>query len=289
VGAVLTQDEGVSLLVDHIGSEDASDPVPVMVLTGFLGAGKTTLLNRILLCGHGLRVAVLVNDFGDINIDGDLVAGVRAGVISLANGCVCCSIRDDLIETVMAALDLPEQPEYIVLEASGVAEPTGIATTLMLPDFRSRIRLDSITCVLDAEQVFEVPELMELKIWQAAFADLLVLNKVDLVDRAQVDRVRAWLDSRMHRYRLVQAARCDAMAAMTQVLIKLIEICVPELKRHIMRLRSIFDETADMPLLLRAKPPEAGSDPGGLNAEMTPLHDLQHLVRNFPMQGPLAT
>jgi len=79
------------------------------------------------------------------------------------------------------------------------------------------------------------------------------------------------------------------MAAMTQVLIKLIEIYVPELKRHIMRLRSIFDETADMPLLLRAKPPEASSARAGLNVEMTPLHDLQHLVRNFPVQGPPAS
>ena len=196
-------------LIDHAELERGPDPVPVLVLTGFLGAGKTTLLSRILKGDHGLRVAVLVNDFGDINIDADLVAGLRAGVVSLANGCVCCTIRDDLIETVLATVDLPERPEYIVLEASGVAEPSGIAVTLALPRLRGRIRLDSVTCVLDAEQVFEVPELIELKIWQAAFADLLVLNKVDLVDRAQVDRVRRWLDERMHRYRLVEAVRGD--------------------------------------------------------------------------------
>jgi G3E family GTPase len=195
--------------LDHVADEGATPPVPVTVLTGFLGAGKTTLLNRILGGDHGLRIAVLVNDFGDVNIDSDLVVGVRSGVVSLANGCVCCSIRDDLIEAVMSALDMPERPEYIVLEASGVAEPAGIASTFTLPRLRDRIRLDSVTCVLDAEQVFEVPELMELKIWQVAFADLLILNKVDLAGRAQIDRIRAWLDERMNRYRLIEAVRCD--------------------------------------------------------------------------------
>ena len=90
-------------------SVDAQRAVPVTILTGFLGAGKTTLLNRILTGDHGLRVAVLVNDFGSINIDADLVVGVESDVISLANGCVCCSIRDDLIEAVTRVLERPER------------------------------------------------------------------------------------------------------------------------------------------------------------------------------------
>ncbi|UCH74897.1 MAG: GTP-binding protein [Rhodospirillales bacterium] len=183
--------------------------VPVTILTGFLGAGKTTLLNRILTGDHGLRVAVLVNDFGSINVDADLVVGVEDDVMSLANGCVCCSIRDDLIETVEAVLARPERPEYILLEASGVADPSSIAMTFTDQKFRDMIRLDSITCLVDAEQVFAAPEQMELKLRQMAFSDMIILNKVDLVGRDTVQRVRDWLGSRFKRYRLVEAVNAD--------------------------------------------------------------------------------
>jgi len=182
---------------------------PVTVITGFLGAGKTTLLNRILNGDHGLRVAVLVNDFGAINIDADLVVGIKDDVVSLANGCVCCSIRDDLVETIEMVLRRPESPEYILLEASGIADPSGIAMTFTDQKFRDRIRLDSIMCLVDAEQVFAVPEHMELKLRQMAFSDMIVLNKVDLVDQERIQQVRDWLGSRFARYRLVEAANAD--------------------------------------------------------------------------------
>jgi len=194
--------------IDH-DLANGRPPIPVTILTGFLGAGKTTLLNRILNGNHGLKVAVLVNDFGSINIDAELIVGVESNVISLANGCVCCTIRDDLITTVMETIDRPEKPEYILLEASGVAEPSSIAMTFNNPGFRDRIRLDSILCIVDAEQVFAVPESMELKIFQMACADMVILNKVDLVDCAQIAKIKDWLDSRFYRYRLIEAGHCN--------------------------------------------------------------------------------
>jgi G3E family GTPase len=186
--------------------------VPITILTGFLGAGKTTLLNRILTGNHGLRVGVLVNDFGAINIDAELVVGVDGNMISLANGCVCCQIRDDLVESVMALLSLPDNIEYVLLEASGVADPAGIFVTFNDPNLRDRIRLDSVTCVVDADQVFahpEYPPLMDLKLRQVGFADMLILNKVGLAGPEQVARVRAWLDEHFNRLRVVETNYCE--------------------------------------------------------------------------------
>ena len=192
--------------------DTAQQAIPVTILTGFLGAGKTTLLNRMLNGSHGLRVAVLVNDFGAINIDTELIVGVEDNAISLANGCVCCQIRDDLVETIEEVINRPENPEYILLEASGVADPSGIAMTFAIPNFRDRIRLDSIISIVDTEQVFMDagnPYLTMLKLQQIGFSDMVILNKVDLVDDEQLQKVKDWINSKMRRVRMVEAVQCD--------------------------------------------------------------------------------
>jgi G3E family GTPase len=140
------------------------------------------------------------------------VIGVKDDVISLANGCVCCTIRDDLLDTVVQAINRPEAPEYILLEASGVADPSGIAMTFVTPELRERIRLDSITCVVDADQVFAYPEhpaVEQLKLRQIAFADMMILNKADLAGPKQVKKVRAWIDDHFSRLRIVETSYCD--------------------------------------------------------------------------------
>ena len=186
--------------------------VPLTLITGFLGAGKTTLLNRLLSGDHGLRVAVLVNDFGAVNIDAELVVGVEDGMLSLANGCVCCEIRDDLIRSLEELLARPEEIDYVILEASGVADPEGVVMTFLDRRYEGLLRLDSITCIVDADGIFATGDdqgLTMLKLRQIGFADLVVLNKVDLVGPANVQVIREWIGTHFTRVRIVEAVHCD--------------------------------------------------------------------------------
>ena len=187
-----------------------TDAVPLTILTGFLGAGKTTLLNHILTGDHGLKVGILVNDFGAINVDAELVVDVEDGMISLANGCVCCQIRDDLVESVAALLEREDPIEYIILEASGVADPASIYMTFVDSAYRDMIRLDSVTCVVDADQVFtyDDPDLAKLKLQQIGFADLVILNKIDLAGVEETAKVKRWIDGFFSRVRIVPAVKC---------------------------------------------------------------------------------
>jgi len=181
-------------------------PIPVTIIGGFLGAGKTTLLNHILSENHGLRAAVLVNDFGAINIDAKLVVGVEDDTINLANGCICCNIRDDLIGACLGLLQRPQPPDYLIIETSGVSNPLQIATTFLMPELQQILALDSILCVVDCEQFPSLSgESADLVRVQIAAADILILNKTDLVDSAGLAQVRSMIRSISPQSQLIEA------------------------------------------------------------------------------------
>jgi G3E family GTPase len=183
--------------------------IPVTVVSGFLGAGKTTLINHVLTAEHGRRIGVLVNDFGSINVDAELIADVQDDMISLANGCICCSIRIDLIQAVLQMADLPEPPEHIVIESSGVANPAGIVKSFLEPEIWGTVRLDGVITVVDAEQALDLPaEEARLARIQVAGGDLIVLNKVDLVDTATLGGVREWIDGVRPEIQVFETSRC---------------------------------------------------------------------------------
>lgn len=182
--------------------------IPVTILTGFLGAGKTTLLNRILQGDHGQRVAVLVNDFGSINIDSQMVVDVDGDdMIALSNGCICCTIRGDFVAAVQSVVARPDRPDAIIVEASGVADPIDIGLTFQsIP----QVVIDSILAVIDAEQIRTLDrEFAVLAMNQIGVADIIVLNKVDLVSEEELARVRQYVRKIVKAARVYEAVQAN--------------------------------------------------------------------------------
>ncbi|TGD99438.1 CobW family GTP-binding protein [Methylobacterium nonmethylotrophicum] len=167
--------------------------VPVVLVAGFLGAGKTTLVNALLRDPGGRRIAALVNDFGAIDVDADLLGLSNDGVVSLRNGCICCSLQGDLMRSLTRLLRRDPAPDAIVIETSGAADPAEIVRQLLDPVIFAATPLETVVTVVDARHLADRPDLFEDGLWRAQVAggDLCVLAKTDLVDASDLARVRA--------------------------------------------------------------------------------------------------
>ena len=166
-----------------------TNTIPVTVLTGYLGAGKTTLLNRILTHEHGLKVAVIVNEFGEVGIDNQLIVNTDEEIFEMNNGCICCTVRGDLIRIISNLMKRRNKFDHLVIETTGLADPAPVIQTFFVDeDMRDRVKLDAVVTVVDALHIWnhwEADEAQE----QIAFADVILLNKTDLVTPEQLDEL----------------------------------------------------------------------------------------------------
>jgi G3E family GTPase len=190
------------------------DKVPVTVLTGYLGAGKTTLLNRILSEPHGRKYAVIVNDFGEIGIDNDLIIGADEEVFEMNNGCVCCTVRGDLVRIINGLMRRKGKFDAIIVETTGLADPAPVAQTFFVDDdIRRHAALDAVVTVVDAkwlsDRLKDAPEAKN----QIAFADVIVLNKTDLVGSDELAEVEARIRAINPYARLHLTERCQVTLA----------------------------------------------------------------------------
>ena len=191
-----------------------SDKVPVTVLTGYLGAGKTTLLNRILSEPHGKKYAVIVNEFGEIGIDGELVVGVDEEVFEMNNGCICCTVRGDLVRIIDGLMRRKGKFDAIIVETTGLADPAPVAQTFFMDqDVGRKAKLDAVVTVADArwlqDRLADAPEAKN----QIAFADVILLNKTDLVASDTLIEMEARIRGINPYARLHRTQRCNIALA----------------------------------------------------------------------------
>ncbi len=179
--------------------------MPVTIITGFLGSGKTTLLNHILNHCQDLKVAVLVNEFGDIDIDSQLLVSVESDMVQLSNGCICCTINDDLVGAVYSILERDEKIDHLVIETTGVADPLPIALTFVGPPLRDMTALDSIITLVDAETFSPKHFESEAALNQISYGDIIVLNKTDLAPAQQVEDLEQWIRDQKWGARILHA------------------------------------------------------------------------------------
>ncbi|WP_158742613.1 GTP-binding protein [Acidisphaera sp. L21] len=198
---------------------DPADLIPVTVLTGYLGAGKTTLLNRILTENHGKKYAVIINEFGELGVDNDLVVDTDEEVFEMNNGCICCTVRGDLIRIVGGLVKRRGKFDGIIVETTGLANPAPVAQTFFVDEgVRSRTRLDAIVTVVDAKNLpARLADSTEAAA-QLAFADVILLNKTDLVTPAELESVEAEIRkiNRFAKIHRTEKSAVDVTAVLNQ-------------------------------------------------------------------------
>ncbi len=217
-------------MTDAHSAADPAGKIPVTVLTGYLGAGKTTLLNRILTEPHGQKFAVIVNEFGEVGIDNDLVVDADEEVFEMNNGCICCTVRGDLVRIIDGLMRRKGKFDAIIVETTGLADPAPVAQTFFMDEnVGARTKLDAVVTVADAkwlkDRLKDAPEAKN----QIAFADVIVLNKTDLVTPAELDEVEARIRginpyATMHRTERAKVAIKDVLGRNAFDLDRILEI-----------------------------------------------------------------